>query len=214
VLSLHARRRLVPASAVVSAALTLGLLGAASASAAPAPTATAAAPAALAATLTSTATASTAAATSAATTAAATAFAATALTPAQVRAIRVQKMRVKAVRIAKAQVGDRYVAGAAGPNRFDCSGLTKYVVAKAYGKQIPHYSRAQFSSGKLVRIKRSALKPGDLVFFFKRGTHHVGLYIGKGRMVNATNPRSGVKIDKVFSGWYGSRYSGAARLKV
>ncbi|MCA0331492.1 MAG: NlpC/P60 family protein [Actinobacteria bacterium] len=214
-LSLHARRRLIPASAVVSVALTAGLLGATSASAAPAPT-TVSTPSAV---VVSTATTSTALATSTATAAAVSTFSAssatpTVLTPGQKFRARVQAMRLKAVKVAKAQVGDRYVAGAAGPNRFDCSGLTKYVVGKAYGKSIPHYSRAQFASGKFVKVKRWALKPGDLVFFFKHGAHHVGLYIGNGKMVNATNPRSGVKIDKVFSGWYGKRYSGAARIKL
>ena len=62
------------------------------------------------------------------------------------------------------------------------------------------------------RVSKSQLRPGDLVFFFKRGAHHVGVYIGRGLMVSATNPRHGVKIDAVFSGWYGSRYSGAGRL--
>ena len=46
---------------------------------------------------------------------------------------------------------------------------------------------------------RSNLRPGDLVFFFRRGAHHVGVYIGRGRMVSATNPRAGVKVDRVFT---------------
>ncbi len=61
-------------------------------------------------------------------------------------------------------------------------------------------------------MSKGSLRPGDLVFFFRHGAHHVGVYIGGGRMVSATNPRGGVKIDAVFSGWYGSRYSGAGRL--
>ena len=61
-------------------------------------------------------------------------------------------------------------------------------------------------------MQKSYLKPGDLVFFFKRGAHHVGLYVGNGKMISATNPRTDVKVDYVFSGWYGSRYSGAVRL--
>ena len=116
----------------------------------------------------------------------------------------------KAVRVARAQLGDRYVAGRTGPNAFDCSGLARYVVKKALGRSLPHYSKAQFRVTK--RVSKSNLRPGDLVFFFKRGAHHVGVYIGRGRMVNATNPRGGVKVDRVFSGWYGSRYSGAGRL--
>jgi cell wall-associated NlpC family hydrolase len=126
------------------------------------------------------------------------------------RAARVAKIRSKAVRVARNQLGDRYVAGRTGPNAFDCSGLARYVVKKSLGRSLPHYSKAQFHVTK--RVAKHNLRPGDLVFFFKRGAHHVGVYIGKGKMVNATNPRGGVRIDRVFSGWYGSRYSGAGRL--
>jgi cell wall-associated NlpC family hydrolase len=126
------------------------------------------------------------------------------------RAARVAKIRAKAVRVARNQVGDRYVAGRTGPNAFDCSGLARYVVKKSLGRSLPHYSKAQYHVTK--RVAKRNLRPGDLVFFFRSGAHHVGVYIGKGRMVNATNPRGGVKVDRVFSGWYGSRYSGAGRL--
>jgi cell wall-associated NlpC family hydrolase len=147
-----------------------------------------------------------------------------ALTPAQVAAakaarvaavqraaaVRVMRVRVKAVKVARSRVGSRYVAGASGPRRFDCSGLALYVVKHSTGRSLPHYSRAQFRATK--RISKKQLRPGDLVFFFRRGAHHVGIYIGHGLMVSATNPRTGVKVDAVFTGWYGSRYSGAGRL--
>ncbi len=125
-------------------------------------------------------------------------------------AARTAQIRSSAVLVARTRLGSRYVAGAAGPRRFDCSGLTLYVVKKATGRSLPHYSKAQYSVTK--RVARSALRPGDLVFFFGLGAHHVGIYIGGGRMIGATNPRQGVRIDSVFSGWYGKRYSGAGRL--
>jgi cell wall-associated NlpC family hydrolase len=125
-------------------------------------------------------------------------------------AARAMKMRVSAVAIARSKVGMRYSAGRSGPTRFDCSGLALYVVKRATGRTLPHYSKAQFRATK--RVSRKALRPGDLVFFFRHGTHHVGIYIGRGLMVSATNPRGGVKVDPVFSGWYGKRYSGAGRL--
>ena len=125
-------------------------------------------------------------------------------------AARVAGIRATAVRIARSRVGSGYSAGAAGPHWFDCSGLALYVVRLATGRNLPHYSRAQFAA--TARVSRKNLKPGDLVFFFGRGAHHVGIYIGNGLMVNATSPRGGVRIDAVFSGWYGSRYSGAGRL--
>jgi cell wall-associated NlpC family hydrolase len=125
-------------------------------------------------------------------------------------AARIMHIRVTAVSIARSKVGSRYSAGHAGPTRFDCSGLALYVVKKATGRTLPHYSRAQMSATK--RVSKGQLRPGDLVFFFRHGAHHVGIYIGAGRMVSATNPRGGVHVDPVFSGWYGQRYSGAGRL--
>jgi len=125
-------------------------------------------------------------------------------------AARVIQVRSSAVRVARSKIGSRYVAGLAGPTRFDCSGLSQYVVRRATGRLLPHYSLSQWSATK--RVARKDLRPGDLVFFFRRGAHHVGIYIGNGRMVSASNPHAGVRIESVFSGWFASRYSGAGRL--
>jgi cell wall-associated NlpC family hydrolase len=188
------RRRVLPASILITGALAVGVLGATvPAQAAPASVVPASiVPASVAATLASTTVATSKVATAKATAAA------------------VTKVRTKAVAIARAQVGDRYVAGHSGPNKFDCSGLALYVVKNATGRTLPHYSKAQYAATK--RVAKKDLRPGDLVFFFKGGAHHTGVYIGGGKMVSAKNPRKGVQIDAVFSGWYGKRYSGAGRL--
>ena len=199
------RRRVFPATLLATGALAVGVLG----TSIPAQ-ATEVVPS------TSITTTSVATTTVATTTVATTTLAA-ALTPAQlasqraaVAAARAMKIRVTAVSIAKSRVGSRYRAGRVGPRAFDCSGLAYYVVKKATGRSLPHYSRAQF--GVTKRVAKKNLRPGDLVFFFRHGAHHVGIYVGGGRMVSATNPRGGVRVDSVFSGWYGSRYSGAGRL--
>jgi cell wall-associated NlpC family hydrolase len=114
-----------------------------------------------------------------------------------------------AIQYALSQVGDRYVAAAAGPDAFDCSGLTLAAWRQA-GVSLPHYSYAQFSSVR--RIPDSELQPGDLVFYFGSGAHHVGMYIGNGKMVHAANPRDGVEITDYKGPWYGERYSGAGRV--
>lgn len=144
-----------------------------------------------------------------------------ALTPAQRKAARIKarkqarkayelRVRKKVVRLAmRKRAHAQYVAGAAGPNRFDCSGFALYVWRKAAGRHLPHYSGAQAAVTK--NVSRQNLKRGDLVFFMNGG-HHVGIYIGRGRMVGATNPSSDIKVDRVWSGWYGQRYSGAGRL--
>lgn len=115
----------------------------------------------------------------------------------------------KAVQYALAQVGDRYVAAAAGPNSFDCSGLTMTAWRQA-GISLPHYSRSQYSVTR--RVPLSQAQPGDLVFYFGKGTHHVGLYIGNGKMVHAANPRSGVLVSNILGPWYSSRFSGIGRV--
>ncbi len=187
----------MPASLALSTALVVGLAGAT--------TAQATEPAA---TTTSVSTATTA--TTATATMATVAAVSAPLTAAQRAAIVVAKKRAKAVRVARAQVGDRYRAGRSGPNAFDCSGLALYVTKKVTGRSLPHYSKAQYRATK--RVSRSQLRPGDLVFFFRHGAHHVGVYIGGGKMVSAANPRQGVRVDSVFTGWYGKRYSGAGRV--
>ncbi len=113
-----------------------------------------------------------------------------------------------ALRYAVKQIGDNYVWGAAGPIRWDCSGLTMRAFEQA-GVRLPHSSRAQYNYGR--SIARSNLLPGDLVFF---GTpiSHVGIYIGKGKMVHAPRPGARVQIVE-FGNYFGKkRYVGARRL--
>jgi len=113
-----------------------------------------------------------------------------------------------ALRYAVKQIGDNYVWGAAGPIRWDCSGLTMRAYEQA-GVRLPHSSRAQFGYGRSV--SRSSLLPGDLVFFGSP-ISHVGIYIGKGQMVHAPRPGARVQIVK-FGDFFGrKRYVGARRL--
>jgi cell wall-associated NlpC family hydrolase len=109
-----------------------------------------------------------------------------------------------AVAYAKAQVGKSYVYGAAGPDSFDCSGLTMMAWQQA-GVSLPHSSSAQYAAGQ--KISESELKPGDLVFYYSP-ISHVGIYIGNGQIANALNPGSGVQI----SGLHDMPYSGAVRV--
>jgi len=108
-----------------------------------------------------------------------------------------------AVSYALAQVGDAYVYGAAGPDAFDCSGLTMMAWAQA-GVGLAHSSSVQSGSG--TPVSSDALQPGDLVFYYSP-ISHVGMYIGNGQIVHAANPSSGVTTAPVFS----MPYSGAVR---
>ena len=114
-----------------------------------------------------------------------------------------------AVQYALAQVGDRYVAAASGPDSFDGSGLTLAAWRQA-GVSLPHYSYSQFTGTR--RIPLSEAQPGDLVFYFGGGVHHVGLYIGNGKMVHSANPSSGVLISDILGPWYNNYFSGIGRV--
>ena len=113
----------------------------------------------------------------------------------------------KALQFALKQIGDKYVFGADGMTYWDCSGLTMRAFQTA-GVSLPHSSRAQYGYGK--SIKRSDLKPGDLVFF-GRPISHVGIYLGGGKMVHA--PRSGSRVKVASASNLGRKpYIGARRL--
>jgi cell wall-associated NlpC family hydrolase len=113
-----------------------------------------------------------------------------------------------ALKYALAQVGDIYVWAAAGPTRWDCSGLTMRSFQKA-GVSLPHSSRIQIKYGK--NISSSSLKPGDLLFFGKP-ISHVSIYMGGGKMVQA--PRPGKRVEVVnFTKMFGKKpFVGARRL--
>ena len=97
-----------------------------------------------------------------------------------------------AVQIAMAQLGKPYVWAAAGPDSFDCSGLTMYVYAKV-GISLPHSADAQFRMG--TKISKDSLQPGDLIFGGSQGyISHVGIYIGGGNYVTAPQTGDVVKI--------------------
>jgi peptidoglycan DL-endopeptidase CwlO len=100
-----------------------------------------------------------------------------------------------AVAFALAQVGDPYVYGGAGPDVWDCSGLTMGAWAAA-GVSLPHSASLQYSSGTPVSL--SALQPGDLVFYYSP-ISHVALYIGNGQVVHAPHPGTTVQVAPLYS---------------
>lgn len=100
-----------------------------------------------------------------------------------------------AVAAAESRLGDPYVWGAAGPDSFDCSGLTMWAWAHA-GVSLPHFSGAQYSS--TTHIPMSDLQPGDLVFFADPG-EHVAMYIGNGQIIEAPHTGAVVHIAPLYS---------------
>ncbi|WP_242833916.1 C40 family peptidase [Desulfosporosinus sp. OT] len=104
--------------------------------------------------------------------------------------------------------GIPYVFGGSSRKGFDCSGLTQYVYRHS-GVSLPRTASEQFRVGS--SISRAQLQSGDLVFFstYAKGASHVGIYIGGGRFVSASN--NGVSISSLASGYYAGRYIGARR---
>ena len=119
------------------------------------------------------------------------------------------------IELAKQKLGKRYVWGAVGQkNTFDCSGLTTYV-CKANGIKLPRRAIQQSKYGKPV--KRSELKPGDLVFFDTSKQHkgyvnHVGIYIGNGKFIHASSAKKKVVITSLNKPFYSQRFKGARRV--
>ncbi|WP_373300697.1 C40 family peptidase [Streptomyces hiroshimensis] len=99
----------------------------------------------------------------------------------------------RAVAFAYSALGKPYVWGATGPAAFDCSGLTQ-AAWQAAGVSLPRTTYTQINAGR--RISRSALAPGDLVFFYS-GISHVGLYVGGGQMIHAPHPGAPVRVAPV-----------------
>lgn len=90
-------------------------------------------------------------------------------------------------------IGKPYVWGAAGPNGYDCSGMTLTAWAAA-GVKLRHYTKWQWQDAKAV--SRAELRPGDLVFFYS-DLHHMGLYVGGGWMVHAPTTGDRVRMAKL-----------------
>lgn len=96
---------------------------------------------------------------------------------------------------AKRYEGIRYLWAGTSQYGFDCSGFT-YAVYRSHGIDIPRDSGPQSKAG--ASVKSSQLQPGDLIFFANRGgkgtVHHVGMFIGGGKMIHAPNASKNVEI--------------------
>ncbi|MEW1815401.1 C40 family peptidase [Streptomyces diastaticus] len=100
----------------------------------------------------------------------------------------------KVIAFARAQMGKPYVWGAAGPDSFDCSGLTQ-AAWKTAGISLPRTTWDQVGVGQKVSV--DAAQPGDLVFFYD-DISHVGIYIGGGEMIHAPKPGADVRVESIY----------------
>jgi cell wall-associated NlpC family hydrolase len=108
------------------------------------------------------------------------------------------------VAAARTQLGQPYRSG--GESRaeggFDCSGLT-YFAWKSVGVTLPRSSATQYAG--TTRIKKTDLRPGDLVFYSSSGPRgrvsHVALFAGKDVIIHARKPGIALREDKLSTYW-------------
>ena len=112
-----------------------------------------------------------------------------------------------AAMLVRRYLGVPYVYGGASPSGFDASGLTMYVYAQL-GAKLSHGATDQQHASTPIPL--ASLKRGDLVFFGNpEYSHHVGIYIGQGRMIHAPHAGAVVQIDPISAladAWIGGRF--------
>ena len=114
----------------------------------------------------------------------------------------------RAAKIALTAVGVPYRWGGSSPRPgFDCSGLV-YWAYRRIGVELPHSSYALYGQGRRVALSR--VRRGDLLFFY--GLGHVGMYVGRGRMVHAPHSGALVEVVSLSRSHYGARIMGARRI--
>ena len=112
-------------------------------------------------------------------------------------------------------LGVPYIRGGTSEEKgFDCSGFVRHMYEKSVGLVLPR--RAEEQAKVTEEIKRSELKPGDLVFFntLKRTFSHVGIYVGDGKFIHAPRPGKAVRVDDMREAYWQNRFNGARRIQA
>jgi cell wall-associated NlpC family hydrolase len=111
----------------------------------------------------------------------------------------------------KEYLGIPYRSGGTSLKGMDCSGFARTIYANLFGIELPHNSAAQFSFPKLQKIDEDELQTGDLVFFSQRKRiNHVGVYLGDGNFIHATNG-NGIMISSLDDQHWKTRMVGTKR---
>ena len=111
----------------------------------------------------------------------------------------------------KEYIGIPYRSGGTSLKGMDCSGFARMIYANLFGIELPHNSAAQFSFPKLQEIDEDELQTGDLVFFSrKKRINHVGVYLGDGNFIHATNG-NGIMISSLDDQHWKTRMVGTKR---
>lgn len=114
--------------------------------------------------------------------------------------------------LGKTKMGAPYVFGAAGPNQFDCSGFVCWL----FNQKGYKFGRSTAAGYYGMFGKVSKPKPGDLVFFsgtYKPGVSHIGIYMGKHKMLHTANPEHGVEISDLNNSYWKQHFTGYRRVQ-
>jgi cell wall-associated NlpC family hydrolase len=116
-----------------------------------------------------------------------------------------------AAELALAQRGKAYAYGAAGPSRFDCSGLVHYVYRRV-GVALPRVARQQARAGRSVGLAEA--RPGDLLCFAVNGgaVDHIGVFVGGTRFVHAPRRGRPVGVDSIADSYWRRRLRDVRRI--
>jgi cell wall-associated NlpC family hydrolase len=116
-----------------------------------------------------------------------------------------------AIKFAAQYLGTPYHFGGASPQTgFDCSGLMQWSYSHV-GVSLPRVSEDQIDVG--LAVDRAHLVPGDLVFFQENGdVHHVGMYLGGGRFLEAPHTGDVVKVASLDEPYYAAQFAGGRRM--
>ena len=118
------------------------------------------------------------------------------------------------VELAKQQLGKKYVWGSTGPDTFDCSGFMIYLYKEITGIILPRESVDQFQSSIGTRVELEEIEVGDLIFFDTENdgiVNHVGMYIGNGEFIHASQKFEEVIISPI-EGFYYNGLMGIKRI--
>jgi cell wall-associated NlpC family hydrolase len=123
----------------------------------------------------------------------------------------VSRIALLAIEAAQGQIGKPYMYGGAGPDSWDCSGLTQWAFAQA-GVLIPRTAADQYAALP-DKIALGQIEPGDLLFWATdlsdpTTIHHVAIYVGNGLMLAAPHTGTNVQVQPVYL----DGYIGAARV--
>lgn len=121
----------------------------------------------------------------------------------------------KMLQTAEAQLGDPYVSGQEGPNKFDCSGLVYYCLKQAGSNRGRYNAQGYANVTEWKKIESMGdLQKGDLMFFWSDTKHkigHVAIYIGGGKVIDASSSNGKVVKRSCTTTWFKKYFRYARR---